>query len=82
MTTATALFMLPTAIIFPTLLREANTPPASVTLRTKQTPRPEQQDHSHDVRGHGMTERNSYDILEEESEDSEEGLDAGERRWP
>eukprot|EP00904_Undaria_pinnatifida_P010764 jgi/Undpi1/6818/HiC_scaffold_21.g09294.m1 len=80
MTTATALFMLPTAIIFPTLLREANTPPASVTLRTKQTPRPEQQDHSHDVRGRGMTERNSDDILEEESEDSEEALDAARER--
>lgn len=33
MTAVTALFMIPTAMIFPALLRRANTPPASVTLR-------------------------------------------------
>ncbi|CAM9572739.1 unnamed protein product [Scytosiphon promiscuus] len=32
MTAATALFMIPTALVFPTLLRKANTPPSSVTL--------------------------------------------------
>lgn len=32
MTAVTALFMLPTAVIFPALLRRANTPPSSVTL--------------------------------------------------
>lgn len=33
MTAATALFMIPTALIFPALLRKANTPPASITTR-------------------------------------------------
>lgn len=32
MTVATALFMLPTVVVFPMLLRLANTPPASVTI--------------------------------------------------
>lgn len=32
MTAATALFMIPTALVFPALLRKANTPPSSVTL--------------------------------------------------
>ena len=78
MTTATALFMLPTALIFPTLLREANTPPASVTLRTKDAPRPEQHN-QRSVRDRSMTERSLDDILGEDSEDSEEALEAGER---
>lgn len=32
MTAATALFMLPAALVFPSLLRQANTPPPSNTL--------------------------------------------------
>lgn len=32
MTVVTALFMIPTALVFPALLRQANTPPHSVTL--------------------------------------------------
>ena len=32
MTAATALFMIPTALVFPALLRKANTPPSSFTL--------------------------------------------------
>ncbi|CAM9330890.1 unnamed protein product, partial [Hapterophycus canaliculatus] len=32
MTAATALFMIPTALVFPALLRKANTPPSSATL--------------------------------------------------
>lgn len=35
MTVVTALFMLPTAVFFPMLLRVANTPPTSVTLRRR-----------------------------------------------
>lgn len=33
MTVASALFMLPAGLIFPALLRAANTPPASQTLK-------------------------------------------------
>lgn len=32
MTAVTALFMIPTALVFPALLRKANTPPSSMTL--------------------------------------------------
>ncbi len=32
MAVVTALFMVPTALVFPALLRKANTPPSSVTL--------------------------------------------------
>lgn len=39
LTVMTALFMIPAAVIFPALLRLANTPPASVTL-TRVNPRP------------------------------------------
>lgn len=34
-TVVTALFMIPTAVVFPALLRRANTPPPSVTLRSR-----------------------------------------------
>ncbi|CAM9773342.1 unnamed protein product [Scytosiphon promiscuus] len=33
MTVVTALFMIPTALVFPALLRQANTPPRSITLK-------------------------------------------------
>lgn len=40
MTAVTALFMLPTALVFPALLRKANTPPSSMTLtRTRRVQR-------------------------------------------
>lgn len=34
-TVITALFMIPTAVVFPALLRRANTPPPSVTLKSR-----------------------------------------------
>lgn len=45
MTAVTALFMIPTALVFPALLRKANTPPSSVTLtRSRWDTVSEQQD--------------------------------------
>lgn len=80
MTTATALFMLPTAVIFPALLREANSPPASVTLRRKNPPPRTEKHHDrqwHDLIGRSSNALHLDDVLDQESEDSEEVLNAG-----
>ena len=68
MTTVTALFMIPTAVIFPTLLREANSPPPSVTLRKKLPPRAEPPRHWGE--GHGHSTDQLY--LDDEMEDDED----------
>lgn len=44
MAAVTALFMIPTALVFPALLRKANTPPSSVTLKRVQHYRRQRQD--------------------------------------
>ena len=44
MAAVTALFMIPTALVFPALLRKSNTPPSSVTLKRVQRFRRPRQD--------------------------------------
>ncbi|CAM9611479.1 unnamed protein product, partial [Laminaria digitata] len=82
MTTVTALFMLPTAVIFPTLLREANSPPSSVTLRRRQQQPArgaERENNRPWIEGDGRSvnrQRDLYDdeMDEEEDEDFDEAL--------
>ena len=80
MTAVTALFMVPTALVFPALLRKANTPPSSVTLSR---PRWDQRHAGHEqsVRvqdGYSMRGRGRLG-KEQSEEESETGPRRGER---
>lgn len=77
MTAATALFMIPTAIIFPALLRKANTPPSSSTLcrARKSTPKKGRRWHVYGGSEHGTTEHDR--ILKAQHEDFHVALSAG-----
>lgn len=80
MTTVTALFMIPTAVIFPTLLREANCPPSSVTLRRKPPARAEPARHWGEGHGRSMDHLYLDDDFDDEDADFDEALLAGEIR--
>lgn len=77
MTTVTALFMIPTAVIFPTLLREANSPPSSVTLRRKLLARSEHR-HWGEGNGRSVDQRDSDDEMSEQDDDFDDALLVGE----
>lgn len=77
MTTVTALFMIPTAVIFPTLLREANSPPSSVTLRRKQPARAGQRKWM-EGNGRSMNQLDLDDEIDEQDEDFDDAWFAGE----
>lgn len=78
MTAATALFMIPTALIFPALLRKANTPPSSATLSRATQPK-----HHNGHQWQGF-EGNEYGIslheriLNAQNDDFDAALSAGE----
>ncbi len=64
MTVVSALFMLPAGVIFPALVRAANTPPASQTLdpdTRRETPESAQKDVHDDRHARQQTEREADD---------------------
>lgn len=78
MTAVTALFMIPTAVVFPYLLRKANTPPSSVTLsRVRKSAHKKHGQRRHSVGDdeHGMNEHDR--LVKAQDEDFDAALSAG-----
>lgn len=71
MVAVTALFMIPTALVFPALLRKANTPPSSMTLsRTRRVQRQIGQKQHVSKRG-GRNMRQQNRLVNEKDEECE-----------
>lgn len=79
MTAVTALFMIPTALVFPALLRKANTPPKSVTLsRSRWDQRRAEDEQSVRMRDGSSMRQRGRPNEERSEEESETGPRRGE----
>ncbi|CAM9917336.1 unnamed protein product [Ectocarpus fasciculatus] len=71
MTAVTALFMIPTALAFPAMMRIANTPPSSGTLALARTKKNAKQHHDHNMDEHDQ-------LVKTQHEDFQAALSHGE----
>lgn len=77
MTAAPAFFMLPTALVFPALMRKANTPPSSATLSRARRPTAKNEHHPGVCVINEQVMHDHEQILHAQHEDFRGALSAG-----